>query len=132
MDRVLLTGFYRNFFFSYILKLVKAEMKEPGRLDLADGRTVYILESGYPKAVGELIAQVECNSDNEVTYQPGTKQVITYLRKKKNTCSTKVEIWIHGTINLGRIKHTQALGLAAQVKEECICTADLNNDKPCK
>ncbi|KAJ6591802.1 hypothetical protein DFH09DRAFT_907103 [Mycena vulgaris] len=34
MDRVLLTGFYRNFVFSYILKLVKAEMKEPGRLDL--------------------------------------------------------------------------------------------------
>ncbi|KAJ7105552.1 hypothetical protein C8R44DRAFT_806431 [Mycena epipterygia] len=122
MDRVLLTGFYRNFVFSYILKLVKAEMKEPGRLDvmiankntysrrtrLADGRTVYILESGYPKA-------------------PGTKQVIAYLRKKKNARSTKVETWIHGTVDLGRIKRIQALGLAAQVKEERIRTADPND-----
>lgn len=94
---------------------------------MADGRTVYILESGYPKAVGELTAQAECNSDDEVAYQPGTKQVIAYLRKKKNARSTKVETWIRGTVDVGRIKRIQALGLAAQVKEERQRTADPND-----
>lgn len=96
-------------------------------IQLADGRTVYILESGYPKAVGELTAQAECNSDDEVAYQPGTKQVIAYLRKKKNARSTKVETWIRGTVDVGRIKRIQALGLAAQVKEERQRTADPND-----
>ncbi|KAJ6603445.1 hypothetical protein DFH09DRAFT_1301250 [Mycena vulgaris] len=89
--------------------------------------TVYTLESGYSKVVCELTAQAECNSDDEVVCQPGTKQVIAYLRKKKSARSTKAETWIRDTVEAGRIKRIQALGLAAQVKEERARKPDPND-----
>ncbi|KAJ6472114.1 hypothetical protein DFH09DRAFT_954251 [Mycena vulgaris] len=131
-DRVLLTKFYRNFVFSYIFKAMKAEVKLPGRMKLvainksiysrrvrlADSRTVYISESGYPKAVQSLTSQAECNSDDEATCRDGTEEVIAYLRKKKIARSEKAENWTRTVVDAGRIKKFAAQGLAAQVKEE--------------
>ncbi|KAJ7440244.1 hypothetical protein FB451DRAFT_1415275 [Mycena latifolia] len=140
-DRVLLTKFYRNFVFSYMLRTMKAEVKSPGRLEqvstnkniysrrtrLADNRTVYIIESGYPKAVQSLSSQPECNSDDEAIFRAGTQEVTTYLRKKKIARSEKVETWMRGVVDPARMKKFAAQGLTAQVKEERKRAVDPND-----
>ncbi|KAJ7208461.1 hypothetical protein C8J57DRAFT_1610264 [Mycena rebaudengoi] len=107
-DMNLLSKFYRNFVFSYIPKMVKSELKEPGsvqlknekkniysrRIRLGDSRSVYILQCGYPKVVGKLTDQAECNSDDEVQYKPHTNTIAGYHRKKKKARSGKVTMWI--------------------------------------